>query len=133
MKTLTVKTERRTQLVDVTAQVEKAVSAAKVSRGICYLYVPHTTAGIAINECADPEVARDIEGALDRREVLLRRRWNWQFVVGLLSQRAAGYRRRHKGGDCQPADQSLELTENGISPSVTLTSVRVLTCQSSLY
>ena len=66
MQTLTVRTERRTQLLDVTAEVQKAVSAAKVSRGICYLYVPHTTAGIAINECADPEVARDIEGALDR-------------------------------------------------------------------
>lgn len=66
MQTLTLKTERRTQLLDVTAQVQKAVSAAKISNGICYLYVPHTTAGIAINECADPDVARDIEGALDR-------------------------------------------------------------------
>jgi secondary thiamine-phosphate synthase enzyme len=68
MQTLIVKTERRTQLLDVTAQVQKAVAAAKISKGICYLYVPHTTAGIAINECADPDVARDIEGALDRRE-----------------------------------------------------------------
>jgi len=66
MQTLIVKTDRRTQLLDVTAQVQKAVSAAKTSSGICYLYVPHTTAGIAINECADPDVARDIEGALDR-------------------------------------------------------------------
>jgi secondary thiamine-phosphate synthase enzyme len=66
MQTLMVKTDRRTQLVDVTAQVQQLVSAAKVSKGTCYLYVPHTTAGIAINECADPDVARDIEGALDR-------------------------------------------------------------------
>src|SRR5207244_13369604 len=66
MQTLTVKTGRRTQLLDVTAQVEKAVSGAKISKGVCYLYVPHTTAGIAINECADPDVARDIEDALDR-------------------------------------------------------------------
>jgi len=66
MQTLVVRTDRRTQLLDVTAQVQKAVSAAKISNGICYLYVPHTTAGIAINECADPDVARDIEGALDR-------------------------------------------------------------------
>src|SRR5215472_17578702 len=58
MQTIIVKTDRRTQLVDVTT--------AKISKGICYLYVPHTTAGIAINECADPDVARDIEGALDR-------------------------------------------------------------------
>jgi secondary thiamine-phosphate synthase enzyme len=65
MQTLHVKTDRRTQLVDVTAQVEKAVAASGVSTGVCYLYVPHTTAAITINECADPDVARDIEGALD--------------------------------------------------------------------
>lgn len=58
MLTLIVKTDRRTQFLDVTAQVQKAVSAAKISNGICYLYVPHTTAGIAINECADPDVVR---------------------------------------------------------------------------
>ena len=66
MQTLLVKTDRRTQLVDVTALVQKAVSATKIAEGICYLYVPHTTAAIAINECADPDVARDIEGAVDR-------------------------------------------------------------------
>jgi secondary thiamine-phosphate synthase enzyme len=66
MHTLIVKTDRRTQLLDVTAQVQRTVSAAKIANGTCYLYVPHTTAGIAINECADPDVARDIEGALDR-------------------------------------------------------------------
>src|SRR5947209_20434873 len=66
MQTLTVKTERHTQLVDVTAQIQSAVSASRVANGICYLYVPHTTAAITINECADPDVARDVEGALDR-------------------------------------------------------------------
>jgi len=66
MQTLIVKTDRRTQLLDVTPQVQKAVAESKIAEGICYLYVPHTTAGIAINECADPDVARDVEGALDR-------------------------------------------------------------------
>src|ERR1700745_642881 len=66
MHTLIVKTDRRTQLLEGTGQVQKAVSMAKIANGICYMYVPHTTAGIAINECADPDVARDIEGALDR-------------------------------------------------------------------
>jgi len=66
LQTLSVKTVRRTQLVDVTAQVQKVVASSGVSNGICYLYVPHTTAAITINECADPDVARDIEGALDR-------------------------------------------------------------------
>jgi secondary thiamine-phosphate synthase enzyme len=66
MQTLSVKTERRTQLVDVTAQVQKAVASSGVASGICYLHVPHTTAAITINECADPDVARDIEDALYR-------------------------------------------------------------------
>src|SRR5215472_4893772 len=66
METIIVKTDRRTQLVDVTAQVQKLVSASKISQGTCCLYVPHTTAAVTINECADPDVARDIEGALDR-------------------------------------------------------------------
>jgi len=66
VQTLHVKTDGRTQLVDVTAQVQKAVASSGVATGICYLYVPHTTAATTINECADPDVARDVEGALDR-------------------------------------------------------------------
>ncbi|MBI3404685.1 MAG: YjbQ family protein [Acidobacteria bacterium] len=66
MQTLIVKTDRRTQLVDVTALVQKAAASSGVAKGICYLYVPHTTAGITINECADPDVARDVEATLDR-------------------------------------------------------------------
>ncbi|HTT32556.1 MAG TPA: secondary thiamine-phosphate synthase enzyme YjbQ [Methylomirabilota bacterium] len=66
MHTIIVKTDRRTQLLDVTTHVQRVVSASKVANGTCHLYVPHTTAAIAINECADPDVARDIEGALDR-------------------------------------------------------------------
>lgn len=63
---LSVKTARRTHLVDITADVQRRVSHAGVKSGVCHLYVPHTTAGITINENDDPEVARDIESALDR-------------------------------------------------------------------
>jgi len=66
MQTLIVKTDRRTQLVDVTVQVQKVVKSSGVAAGTCSLYVPHTTAAVTINECADPDVARDVEGALDR-------------------------------------------------------------------
>jgi secondary thiamine-phosphate synthase enzyme len=66
MQTLTVKTDRRTQLVDVTALVQRVVAASGVATGTCYVYVPHTTAAVTINECADPDVARDVEGAMDR-------------------------------------------------------------------
>jgi secondary thiamine-phosphate synthase enzyme len=63
---LSVRTERRTQLLDVTAAVTKMVQDSGVHSGICYLYVPHTTAGVIINENADPNVAADIEAALAR-------------------------------------------------------------------
>ena len=63
---LALKTERRTQLLDVTAGVAHMVRDSGVRSGVCHLYVPHTTAGIVINEGADPQVARDIEAALDR-------------------------------------------------------------------
>lgn len=64
--TLKLKTSRRTQMVNVTAQVQQAVEKSRVANGVCYVYVPHTTAAITINECADPDVASDLEGTFDR-------------------------------------------------------------------
>src|ERR1700722_11273338 len=66
MKTLRVKTNRRTQFVDITREVEQVVRESDVQSGICHVYVPHTTAGIAINEHADPDVAGDLEAFFDR-------------------------------------------------------------------
>ncbi len=66
METLRVRTERRTQLVDVTQDVQRAVERSGVMDGVCYLYVPHTTAAVMINEHADPDVATDLEGVFDR-------------------------------------------------------------------
>ncbi len=66
METLRVKTTRRTQLLDVTEVVERTVAQSGVVTGICHVYVPHTTAGVMINEHADPDVARDLEGVFDR-------------------------------------------------------------------
>jgi len=66
MHTLHVRTERRTQLVDITPEVQAAVTKAEVKTGICHLYVPHTTAAVTINEHADPDVASDVEAAFDR-------------------------------------------------------------------
>ena len=63
---LAVKTERRTQLLDITAGVAKLVKGSGVKSGVCHLYVPHTTAGVMVNEHDDTDVARDIETALDR-------------------------------------------------------------------
>jgi secondary thiamine-phosphate synthase enzyme len=66
MQTLRIKTARRTQLLDVTQQVQRVVVASGVVRGVCHVYVPHTTAGVMINEHADPDVATDLEGVFDR-------------------------------------------------------------------
>jgi secondary thiamine-phosphate synthase enzyme len=66
IETLKVKTTRRTQMVNVTSEVQRAVEKSRVSDGVCIVYVPHTTAAVTINECADPEVASDLEGAFDR-------------------------------------------------------------------
>ena len=66
MQSLTVKTSRRTQFVEITKDVQRIITALGIRAGTCYLYVPHTTAGIFINEHADPDVAFDAEGAIDR-------------------------------------------------------------------
>jgi secondary thiamine-phosphate synthase enzyme len=50
----------------MTAEIQAAVRDSGCSEGTCYLYVPHTTAGILINEGYDPDVARDMEAALDK-------------------------------------------------------------------
>ena len=63
---ISVRTVRRTQLLDITAGVAKMVQDSGVHSGICYVYVPHTTAAVLINESDDPAVAADIEAALAR-------------------------------------------------------------------
>jgi secondary thiamine-phosphate synthase enzyme len=66
IESLHVRTDRRTQLLDVTREIQSLVAKSGVQQGICYVYVPHTTAGVMINEHADPDVASDVEGIMDR-------------------------------------------------------------------
>jgi secondary thiamine-phosphate synthase enzyme len=66
MQTLQIKTTRRTQFVDITDEVQSAVTKSQIKSGICHVYVPHTTAAVTINEHADPDVASDVEAAFDR-------------------------------------------------------------------
>jgi secondary thiamine-phosphate synthase enzyme len=65
-KTIHVKTKSRTEFIDITSDVKNIVSESGVSSGVCYVYVPHTTAGVTINEGADPAVARDMLSTLNR-------------------------------------------------------------------
>jgi secondary thiamine-phosphate synthase enzyme len=73
--TLTLRTERQSQLVDITRAVQAAV-AGETGAGVL-VYVPHTTAGVTVNEHADPAVARDFEAALER---IVSTGWAWQHV-----------------------------------------------------
>jgi secondary thiamine-phosphate synthase enzyme len=71
------KTERKTQLVDITREVEAALDGAANGASAALVYIPHTTAGVTINEHADPAVARDIEAAMER---IVGDDWGWQHI-----------------------------------------------------
>src|SRR5690348_1849868 len=63
---LEVRTEREVEFREITALVAERVAASGIGEGLCYVFSPHTTAGITINENADPDVRRDMIHALDR-------------------------------------------------------------------
>ena len=75
MRSFTLRTERQSQLVDISAEVVAAV-AGETGTAVL-VYVPHTTAGVTVNEHADPAVARDFETALER---IVPSDWPWQHV-----------------------------------------------------
>lgn len=62
----TLRTSGRSDFVGINSEVQLAVKESGVKNGICVIFIPHTTAGITINEGADPDVVRDIKASLDR-------------------------------------------------------------------
>jgi secondary thiamine-phosphate synthase enzyme len=66
MKALDIKTNAREEMVDLTPKIEAAVAASGVENGLCTVFIPHTTAGVTINENADPDVREDLLAALRR-------------------------------------------------------------------
>lgn len=64
--TLSIRTRDRSEMVDITSQVEGELRRSGLEDGVCFIYVPHTTAGITINENADPSVIADIQATLNR-------------------------------------------------------------------
>ena len=74
MREIRLRSERRTQLIDITSRVQEAVAGDAAAM---LVYVPHTTAGVTINEHADPAVARDFEAGLER---IVGDDWRWQHV-----------------------------------------------------
>ena len=74
MHEISLKTDRRTQLLDITDQVEQALNEAN-GAAAALVYVPHTTAGVTINEDIDPELANDLEQAMEK---IVEDGWNWR-------------------------------------------------------
>ncbi len=63
---INVKSRTRTEYIDITEKVQEVLKETGIVSGICYMYVPHTTAAITINEGADPSVQRDIQALLNK-------------------------------------------------------------------
>jgi secondary thiamine-phosphate synthase enzyme len=76
VRRIEIRTDRKTQLIDITDRVRAAVEGAG-GAAAALVYVPHTTAGVTINEGADPLVARDLEAALQK---IVDDGWDWQHV-----------------------------------------------------
>ena len=76
MQENSLKTDRKTQLLNITEQVQAALTGAN-GAAAALVYVPHTTAGVTINEHADPLVARDFEMALEK---IAPEGWAWQHI-----------------------------------------------------
>lgn len=66
LKALNIKSRAKTEFIDITNDIQQIIKESGLKNGICYIYVPHTTAGITINEGADPSVKRDILTTINR-------------------------------------------------------------------
>lgn len=78
-KNINVKSGSRTEFLNITQKVQQVVKESGVKSGICYVYVPHTTAAVTINEGADPSVVQDILSELNR---LIPRNGNYLHMEG---------------------------------------------------
>jgi secondary thiamine-phosphate synthase enzyme len=76
VREIDISTDRKTQLVEITREVEAALNGAD-GASAALVFVPHTTAGVTINEHADPAVARDLEAAMER---MVSEDWGWQHI-----------------------------------------------------
>jgi len=74
VRQISLQTERRTQLLDITEQVEQALNGAN-GAAAALVYVPHTTAGVTINEDIDPVLAKDLEQAMEK---VVEDGWTWK-------------------------------------------------------
>ncbi|HCZ05613.1 MAG: hypothetical protein PWP37_795 [Thermotogota bacterium] len=104
IRTFNVRTSTRMEAIDITSQVARVVGDSGVENGICVVYVPHTTAGVVVNESYDPTVTMDILEALEK-----------------LAPRSSNY--RHMEGN---ADSHIKSSLIGNSTSLIIESGRLL-------
>ncbi|MCL2480081.1 MAG: secondary thiamine-phosphate synthase enzyme YjbQ [Spirochaetaceae bacterium] len=64
---INIRTEKKAEFIDITTTVKKIVVSENFAEGLCSVFVPHTTAGITINEAADPDVVKDILGHFEKK------------------------------------------------------------------
>ena len=74
-----IKTSSRIEFQDITPRVQELVASSGVENGVCYILVPHTTAGVTVNEHADPSVVEDIA---DQLEVMVPRHNDYRHMEG---------------------------------------------------
>ena len=79
MVTFTLSTKKRSEITDITAKVADAIAKSEVASGVAHVFVPHTTAGVTINENADPSVGDDILAILEH---LVPWRGNYRHTEG---------------------------------------------------
>ena len=66
MQKISVRSSKRTELIDITEEIQNIVAKSNIKEGICLVFCPHTTAGLTINENADPSVRQDITNTLNK-------------------------------------------------------------------
>ena len=77
--TISINTRNRSEMIDITSKVEEELNKSKMQSDVCYIFVPHTTAGIMINEDADPSVIGDIQAMLNK---LIPWEWDYRHLEG---------------------------------------------------
>lgn len=79
MELITVRSRQRMEMMDITEKVKEVLAKCGLNKGACLVYVPHTTAGVTVNEGADPDVSRDILESLSQ---LVPRKGNYRHREG---------------------------------------------------
>lgn len=62
----TLKTDERSQMIDISSDIQRYITDSKIKNGLCFVFIPHTTAAVTINENADPDVRKDLKSILNK-------------------------------------------------------------------